>query len=288
MVHTMTENKTFLAATGDSLTRLERTNGAWQVERLLEGTRINCLAHDPLDSRRVYAGTQEAGVLVSTNAGVSWESAGLGEVPIKSLAASPHQPGTVFAGCKPVSLYVSRDGGGSWEELEAIRRARKWWWFSPAEPPEWRAYVQALAISPSDPNVLLAGIELGGVLRSEDGRRAWSDHRKGAQHDCHTMTFHTTNGKWVYEGGGGGPALSRDGGKTWQQPKQGLGMVYGWSVAADPTRPRSGTSRPRGCRTCSAGNSRPPHTMMGMPTHTSTVPWAAPHGSGYPVDCPNR
>jgi len=233
----MNGNPIFLAAAGGSLARAEYNHGEWQVEHLLAGARINCLAQDPLDGQTVYAGTQKSGVMISKDAGKSWENAGMAGIPVKSLAVSPHQAGTVFAGCKPVSLYVSRDGGGSWQELEGLRRARKWWWFSPAEPPDWRPYVQALAISPTAPDVMVAGIELGGVLRSEDGGRTWSGHRKGAQRDCHTMTFHTASGEWVYEGGGGGPAFSRDGGKTWRQPKQGLGQVYGWAVAADPARP---------------------------------------------------
>jgi len=231
------ETKTFLATDSDGLVRAEFADNQWQVEHLLNGTRINCLSQNPLNARQIYAGTQENGILVSTDAGKSWESAGLVGTPIKSLVVSPHTKGTIFAGCKPVSLYVSQDSGESWQELEGMRRARKWWTSSPAEPPDWRAYVQALAISPENPDVLMAGIELGGVLRSEDAGRTWSGHRKGAQRDCHTMTFHTTDGNWVYEGGGGGPALSRDGGKTWRQPKQGLGSVYGWAVAADPARP---------------------------------------------------
>ena len=142
----MIDNKTFLAATGKSLARAERMNGDWQVSHLLEKTRINCLAADPLMPRRVYAGTQEDGVLVSEDAGKTWQPAGMDGIPVKSLAVSPHHPGTIYAGCKPVSLYVSQDGGGSWKELEGLRRARRWWWFSPAEPPDWSAYVQALAI----------------------------------------------------------------------------------------------------------------------------------------------
>lgn len=204
---------------------------------LLDGTRINCLAADPLQPGRVYAGTQNDGVLVSDDFGKQWNSAGLAGIPIKSLAVSPHHPGMVFAGCKPVSLYVSSNAGKSWQELESLRFARKWWWFSPADPPDWRPYVQALAISPTEPNVIIAGIELGGVLRSHDNGRTWSGHRTGAQRDCHTLMFHSQKGDWVYEGGGGGPAFSRDGGSSWKQPKQGLGTVYGWAVAADPTRP---------------------------------------------------
>jgi photosystem II stability/assembly factor-like uncharacterized protein len=233
-------SKIFLAATGTSLARAISVDGEWQVQHSLEGTRINCLVQDPLTPQRVYAGTQGRGILVSQDFGVTWQSTGLEGMPVKSLALSKHQPGLLYAGGKPVSLFISQDGGESWAELDGLRRSRKWWWFSPAEPPDWSPYVIALTISPSNPKVLMAGIELGGVLRSDDGGHTWTKHRRGALRDCHSLTFHPTNGDWVYQGGAGlrsGAAFSRDGGITWQQPKEGLGAKYGWKVVPDPERP---------------------------------------------------
>ena len=180
----MNTNKIFLAATGRALARAEYKNGEWQVTTQLENTQVNCLVSDPRQARRVYAGTQEDGVLQSEDAGRTWQPAGMVGIPVKSLALSPANStstgngnGTLLAGCKPVSLYRSQDGGGSCQELPDLRRARKWWWFSPAEPPGWSPYVQALTISPTDPNVVMAGIELGGVLRSEDGGLSWTATR---------------------------------------------------------------------------------------------------------------
>ena len=180
----MNTNKIFLAATGRALARAEYKNGEWQVTTQLENTQVNCLVSDPRQVRRVYAGTQEDGVLLSEDAGRTWQPAGMVGIPVKSLALSPanstvsgNGKGTLLAGCKPVSLYRSQDNGGSWQELPDLCRARKWWWFSPAEPPGWSPYVQALTTSPTDPNVVMAGIELGGVLRSEDGGLSWTATR---------------------------------------------------------------------------------------------------------------
>jgi hypothetical protein len=230
-------NRVFIAATGNALNRAEKSGDEWRITQHLEGIQVNCLATDPLHKQRLYAGTQKNGILVSEDCGKTWQPIGLQGIPVKSLAVSPHHPGTIFAGCKPVSLYRSQDGGQSWQELEAIRHARKWWWFSPADPPGWQPYIQALTISPRTPKVMLAGIELGGVLRSVDGGQSWSQHRRGAVLDCHSLKFHPTNGNWVYEGGGGGAAVSQDGGLTWRKPKTGLKKKYGWMVAADPARP---------------------------------------------------
>jgi len=233
----MNTNRVFFATTGNALSRAEKMNDEWQVDTYLPGMKINCLVADPFQVQRVYAGTQKDGVLVSDDAGKTWQSAGMKGIPVKSLAVSRHQPETIYAGCKPVSIYLTRNGGESWQELEGMRRSRRWWWFSPADPPGWTPYVQALTISPTDPDLIMAGIELGGVLRSADGGKTWSKHRRGALLDCHSLKFHSTNGNWVYEGGAGGASFSQDRGKTWRRPKAGLDKKYGWMVSADPNRP---------------------------------------------------
>jgi len=231
---------TFIAATGNGLARAEQNaNNEWSVEFLPVEQDVRCLAVDPLHLNTIYAGTQGDGVLRSTNRGKSWQPAGMQGQVVKSLAVSPHQPGTIYAGTKPAYLFVSRDGGQTWAELKGFHRIPfRWWWFSPAEKPG-TAYVQAIALSPTDPNVMLAGIEFGAVVRSTDGGQSWSRHRKGSLRDCHMLKFHTTNGNWVYEAGGtgGGASLSRDGGRSWRKAKDGLAKHYGVACAADPERP---------------------------------------------------
>lgn len=230
------QHKTFIATTGSGIARAScLPTGDWSVVRTLENMDVRCLAVDPLNPNTAYVGTNEHGVLRSDDRGETWQPAGLSDQAIRAVAASPTQTGVVYAGVKPPGLYISRDGGESWTELESFRQMRKGWWFTPAEPgPE---YVQAIALSPTDPKVILAGVEFGAVLRSEDGGRTWTGHRKGALRDCHTMTFHPSNGSWVYEGGGGGAAFSRDGGQTWSKPRRGLDRFYGWAAVADPARP---------------------------------------------------
>jgi photosystem II stability/assembly factor-like uncharacterized protein len=232
--------RTFLAPTGKGLARASRgLNDEWQIEFLLSDQDVRCLAADPLNPNVLYAGTQGNGVLRSNEGGKTWRPVGLAGQIVKALAVSRTQPGTVYAGTKPALLFVSRDGGASWTELSSFRRIpSRWFWFSPAEKP-YSAYVQAIALSPADPKTIVAGIEAGAVVRSRDGGQSWSGHRRGALRDCHSLTFHVTNGNWVYEGGGtgAGVSVSRDAGATWTQPKEGLDRHYGWAVAADPIYP---------------------------------------------------
>jgi hypothetical protein len=234
----MKNERVFLAASGRVLARAEKVRRQWVVTRPLEGVKINSMVRDPENPRTVYMGTQNDGVLISRDAGKSWQSRGLRGIPVKSLAVDPTDPLTLYAGCKPVSLYVSHDGAETWNELEAIRSTRKWWWFSPADPPGMTPYISDLGVSPTEPDVVLAGIEAGAVMRSEDRGRTWSKHLRGSDRDCHSLTFHHTDGDWVYEAGGmSGVAYSQNGGVEWRKPKEGIGPKYGWAVAADPERP---------------------------------------------------
>jgi hypothetical protein len=281
----MVKLKTFLATTDTKLTRAEIKEGEWQVSVVYHGERVNCIANDPHNPNRVFAGTQN-GILVSDDSGLTWKSAGLGGIPVKSLAISPHTPELIYAGSKPVSLYASKDSGKTWLEYEGLRNTKKWWWFSPAEPPDWRAYVMALTVSPTDPDVIMAGIELGGVLRSNDGGRSWSKHPRGAVLDCHSIKFHPTNGQWVYEGGGGGAAFSQDGGITWRKPKKGLKKKYGWMVAADPSRPEVWYISASGMPNMLRGEFAPPAHVDGRANATiyrsvGGTPWE-PLSGGLP------
>lgn len=230
--------KTFIATTGQGIARASwEGDDQWGVECLLTDCDVRCLAADPLDKAIVYAGTQASGVLRSNDMGKTWQPSGLGGVCIRSLAVSNLERGTVYAGTKPPMLFVSRDNGTTWTELTAFRKTRRWYWLSPAEPPSLTPYAHSIALSPTDPKVIIVGIEAGAVVRSADGGQSWVGHRPGAVRDCHMLTFHATNGDWVYESGGTGVAFSRDGGQTWTQPRMGLDRRYGWACAADPARP---------------------------------------------------
>ena len=230
----------FLSTTGNGLMLAARnSDGQWAVESTLDGQEIICLSQDRNHAGTVYAGSRGHGVLRSIDHGKTWSPAGLSGHTVKVINASRVAPGVVYAGTKPAMIFVSRDQGGHWEELASFRKIfSRRFWFSPAEAPH-SAYVQGIALSPTDQDVIVAGIEAGAVVRTTDGGKTWEDHRKGALRDCHSITFHASNGDWAYEAGGTGTgaAVSRDGGRTWVQTRAGLDRHYGWACAADPEHP---------------------------------------------------
>jgi photosystem II stability/assembly factor-like uncharacterized protein len=110
-------------------------------------------------------------------------------------------------------------------------------WSFPPRP--WTSHVRWIAPSPHDADLLLVGIELGGLMRSSDGGQSWQDHRPGAQPDVHSLAWHPRARGRAYEAGGGGAAFSADAGETWQPADEGRDRHYTWSVTVDPDDPDS-------------------------------------------------
>jgi photosystem II stability/assembly factor-like uncharacterized protein len=220
------------AATGDAIARFEEDGDAWKVELSLAGTGAQCLAVDPADPDTVYAGLRDGGVRRTPDAGRSWVDCALPEAGVFSLAVSAAN-GAVYAGTEPSRLFRSDDQGTSWRELEALLElpSRPDWSFPPRP---WTSHVRWIAPSLHDADLLLVGIELGGLMRSVDGGDSWEDHRPGAQPDVHSIAWHPRDPGKAYEAGGGGAAFSVDGGESWQAADDGRDRNYTWSVAVDP------------------------------------------------------
>ena len=222
-------------ATGDGIARLDETDGGWTVDLVQRGSGAQCLAVDPADPGTLYAGLREGGVRRSDNGGRTWVDCALPESGVFSLAVSAAD-GAVYAGTEPSRLFRSDNGGASWRELEALLElpSRPTWSFPPRP---WTSHVRWIAPSPHEADLLLVGIELGGLMRSSDGGASWQDHRPGAQRDVHSLAWHPRVSGWAYEAGGGGAAFSEDAGETWQPADEGRDRHYTWSVAVDPDDP---------------------------------------------------
>jgi photosystem II stability/assembly factor-like uncharacterized protein len=261
--------------TGEGLVRLEREDGSWKAEPVLEEAGAACVA---ADGARVLVGTRGRGAFVSADAGAGWERVELPEDDVFSVAISAAD-GALYAGTEPSRLFVARDGA-EWEELEALQEipSRERWSFPPRP---WTHHVRWIAPDPHRAERLLVGIELGGLMYSEDGGATFSDHRPGAQPDTHCIAWHPRTEGRAYESAGGGAAWSRDGGLSWEAADAGRELRYCWALAVDPADPErwyvSAASGPRAAHSGESARGRLYRwegTWRELPTPADSMPYA--------------
>ena len=197
----------------------------------LEGMGAQCVA---ADGPRVLAGTSDNGAFLSVDGGATWEHVELPEPSVFSVAIGAAD-GALYAGTEPSRLFVARDGE-PWTELEALQDipSRDRWSFPPRP---WTHHVRWIAPDPHRAQRLLVGIELGGLMASDDGGASFSDHRPGAKRDTHFVAWHPHAPGRAYQSAGDGAAWSDDGGATWTPADAGRDLGYCWALAVDPADP---------------------------------------------------
>jgi hypothetical protein len=259
-----------LVCTGRGLVRLERADGSWRSVTLLDDVPARCVA---ARDGRLLVGSRDGAVL-SADGGATWRRADLAESDVYSVAIGPD--GTLFAGTEPSRLFRSRDGE-SWDELEALQSipSRDRWSFPPRP---WTSHVRWIAPDPHRAERLLVGIELGGLMYSDDGGETFTDHRPGAERDVHKLAWHPEAEDRAYEAGGGGAAWSRDGGWSWEPAESGRAHRYCWALAVDPEEPeRWYVSAAHGPRQAHGGGP----AAAGLYRWEGAGPWE-PIGAGLP------
>ena len=221
----------FVCTRDERLVTLERDEGSWAATAALEGRGVQCVA---ASGERVLVGTRGHGLFVSDDAGKSWDQVELSEPDVFSVAIGAAD-GALYAGTEPSRLFVAGNGG-AWTELEALQDipSRSRWSFPPRP---WTHHVRWIAPDPHHPERLLVGIELGGVMYTEDGGATFEDHRPGAKLDAHSLTWHPHAEGRAYQAAGDGAAWSRDGGQTWESADAGRDLRYCWAVAVDREEP---------------------------------------------------
>lgn len=231
------------AATGDTVARIDVSrNGRPEVTESLSDMAVQCVAVDPADPSRIFAGTHDDGVFKSSDGGETWEPAGEG-IPHKrtpSIAISPSHTengqSVVYAGTEPSNLYRSEDDGKTWQVFPRLPElpSSSTWSFPPRP---WTHHARWIAPHHHDPNLLFVGIELGGVMRSLDAGETWEDRKPGSYHDSHAISTHPVAAERVYEAAGGGVAMSTDRGDHWTEVDEGMDRHYVWGLAVDPADP---------------------------------------------------
>lgn len=219
-------------------------NGGGRAGWAFRGAPVQSVVVDPLAPQRVYAATLGGGLWRSVDGGETWEQGGEGIrsahtwVVAVSRTDRKGDTGAVYVGTELSALYRSEDGGASFAELPAFaaQPSRKEWSFPPAPDTH---HLHSIALDVEDPDVLLCGVELGGVFRSTDRGESWE--RTDADPDPHTLRTHPLAPARVYEGGGTSFVESRDAGATWDRPLDGIPdeIRYFFSLEVDPGDPET-------------------------------------------------
>ena len=223
--------RAFVCTRDQRVIRFDRDGDSWRADPALEGVAATSVA---ADGDRILVGTQGDGAWSSADGGEGWEGVDLPERDVFSVAISPAD-GALYAGTEPSRLFVSGDGG-SWHELEALQEipSRESWSFPPRP---WTHHVRWIAPDPQAARRLLVGIELGGLMYTDDGGATFTDHRPGAKRDVHAIAWHPATEGRAYEAAGDGAAWSGDGGLSWEPLDAGRDLGYCWALACDPGDP---------------------------------------------------
>ncbi|WP_080874470.1 WD40/YVTN/BNR-like repeat-containing protein [Oceanobacillus timonensis] len=212
---------------GSSVYEIKKEEQEWVMEERRTPAPFLCLAADPSQKGRLYGGTFNEGLWISNDCGKTWTAAGSGisHNRVMSVAVSPTEVKNgyhvVWAGTEPSGLFRSEDGGKTWTDCPGLLDLpSKSAWSFPPRP--YTHHVRWIEPDIHDENRIFVGIELGGVMKSEDKGASWEDRKPHSQYDCHTLTTHAQAPGRIYEAAGGGYAESFDAGNTWQTVNEGL------------------------------------------------------------------
>ncbi|MGH7906027.1 MAG: VPS10 domain-containing protein [Candidatus Binataceae bacterium] len=212
------QSRELMVATVDGIVMLVRDEGAshsgWRtLRRSLPGCHISSIIMP--EPGLILAGVFGGGVMASRD-GESWEArdGGIEHRDVYSLASSwIGGKLRLFAGTEPAHFYVSDDRGNNWHEMPALRSVpsvSKWTF--PAPPHV--GHVKWIMPDPSDPATVYACVEQGGMFRSADGGRTWSE-LAGFDDDVHRMLVDPRDSRRLYVMTGIGLYLSENRGATW-------------------------------------------------------------------------
>lgn len=234
----MTDPRTLYIGTDHALYRARPSDdGRWRAEGVaLAGLGgVRGLVVDPLDPRRWWACTGDSGVLVTLDDGIMWRESndGIDRTAGWCLARHP-RTGELWYGAEPAALFRSADGGGTWAACASVDEVPE-----PLEPgsrtPTGEPRVRHVSLGAR--GLVLAAVEEGWLLRSEDGGTTWARVRDGLDRDCHSTALLPRKPDVVLAGTGAGVYRSDDRGRTFAHSSDGLRHRYVTRVVTHPDRP---------------------------------------------------
>jgi photosystem II stability/assembly factor-like uncharacterized protein len=199
-----------------------------------DGGDVRSFAYDPKNPDRIFLGTSTGTLYVSTDGGKLWRRhahlGGSNDMVLDNIVIDPGNSMIMYVAAwsvdSPASgeLFRSRDGGRNWE----------------ISPDLHGKSLRALAMAPSDPQILVAGA-LDGVFRTRDGGNRWErispDHHAEIK-NIESIAIDPGNPEIIYAGTWHLPWKTEDGGRNWHSIRRGVvddSDVF--SVIIDPVNP---------------------------------------------------
>jgi photosystem II stability/assembly factor-like uncharacterized protein len=232
--------------------------GSWEPRTtgLPAATQVMAITVHPEQRDVVYIGTND-GPYRSADGGETWQRLDFPEsgLQVWSILVHPRDAQRVYAGTSPVGVFRSDDGGDTWRRLpRAVQPERVTMPFA--------CRVMRMAVDPARPETLWAAVEVGGVMRSDDGGETWTDcsahlvklaelpHLKSrivsdtdieGMLDVHALAVSAALPGTAFLALRMGLFRSADGGRTWQDIEIGRfsPLTYGRDLRVSPQDPRT-------------------------------------------------
>jgi len=182
------------------------------------GGDVRALAADPARPARIFLGTADGHIFGSEDSGAHWTLLGRAssrtDAVITAIIVDPRNGNVLYASswtrnvaAAGGGVYRSADGGRTWSDAGLSGQA-----------------VRALAMAPSDPNLLVAGT-LDGVYHSLDAARSWQrispEHHEELR-NLDSLAIDPRDPQVIYAGTFHLPWKTDDGGRTWRPVHQGM------------------------------------------------------------------
>jgi photosystem II stability/assembly factor-like uncharacterized protein len=218
-------------ATHSGWYRFERRAEDWvQADRALTYWQMSCVQVDPEDPKRVYIGTEHSGMFVTNDGGKDWIRANP-NVPCLTMSSMLALPGKLLVGTMPAALYYTNDGSG-WQELKGVRQGAAGGTFPPN--PDFPARTRVLTNEKTNGGRLFAGIEVAGILVSDDDGQSWQTANDGlTDPDIHQILPSKKIPGLIVTACGEGVSRSTDRGNHWQKVTPEGARTYGNALAED-------------------------------------------------------
>lgn len=196
----------------------------------LYGRKVPALAFHP--DGTLYAGAANGTVYRSGDL-ENWEPLfeGLTYPSVHSLAFHPQNPNIVLAGTEPAAIFRSENGGVSWTQLKNFNQvpgAGRW---SNSVPP-YRPKVTGLSFQG---NRVVASVEVGGALVSDDNGDTWTEANDGLAKDTNALAVGPDH---LFATTGLGFYRSDNSGKSWKNLISGLPYIFTQGLAVDSADPK--------------------------------------------------